>query len=725
MSPDRNPSQWKIIKMKQVLQRLDSGLTELIDVPVPGVSGHYLLVETKATLVSAGTERMLVEFGRSNLIQKARSQPDKVIQLVDKIRTDGLSPTVQAVRAKLGEPIPLGYCQAGIVVSAGANVKSCDVGSRVVTNGPHAEYVRVPQTLAARIPDNVSFEAAAFAPVAAIALQGIRIAAPTLGETVVVIGLGLIGLLAVQLLRANGCRVIGIDQDHTRLSLAESFGATAIDSEASDVVMRVEALTGGVGADAVLLTLASKSDEPIHQAAAMSRKRGRLVLVGVTGLNLVRDDFFKKELSFSVSCSYGPGRYDPTYEEQGRDYPLPYVRWTEQRNFEAVLELMKSATINPLPLITHRFAIAEVADAYEVIAGKERSLGVVLTYPDHGGVAPDLSYRTIQNPSRPILNATTPSIGVIGAGNYATRTLLPILSKMGVRLHTIASSTGTSGAIAAKAFGFENVTTDAQSVYTNSEIDSIIILTRHDSHAELTRLALEAGKHVFVEKPLALHESELEIIRATAVEQRALLMVGFNRRFAPLTREAQKHLRGRAGPATIVATINAGAIPADHWTQDAMVGGGRIVGEACHWIDLTRALIGSAITDVQVMAAHDAVGGSIDDIAHIMVRFADGSTAAVHYLANGSRKFPKERIECFFDGKTIVIDNWRRLRRFGVKTRRLQLAGTMDKGHRAALEAWKAAVTGQAEEPIPLDEILEVSRWSIRAADAARAACHS
>jgi predicted dehydrogenase len=705
--------------MKQLLQRLDTGATTLADVPIPGAGGPSLVVETRATLVSAGTERMLLEFGRANLLDKARSQPDKVRQVLDKVRTDGLAPTLEAVRAKLDAPIPLGYCNAGVVVAAGPRVRRFGVGDRVVTNGPHSEYVRVPFTLAARIPDRVSFDAAAFTPLAAIGLQGIRLAAPTIGETVVVFGLGLIGLLTVQLLRANGCRVVGIDRDPERLALAERFGASAIDGSQGDPVSHVLALTNGTGADAVLLTLASKSDEPVRHAAAMSRTRGRLVLVGVTGLNLVRDDFFKKELSFAVSCSYGPGRYDPTYEEQAQDYPLPYVRWTEQRNFEAVLGLMDDGSVDPLPLVTHRFAFDDAPKAYGVIGGSEPSLGVVLVYPDRGGVAPPAGAQTIQRrPATPAL--ASGSIAMIGAGNFAVRTLLPVLHKSGARLHTIVSSAGTSGAIAADRFGFERVTTDVDTALADPGIDTVFVLTRHDSHASIARKALEAGKHVFVEKPLAITEHELDEVQAAASSSGGLLTVGFNRRFAPLTQEVRRHLAGRSGPVSVIATVNAGAIPRDHWTQDAEIGGGRIVGEACHWVDLARALVGAPISGLEVTAAHDREQRPIDDIAHVSVSFADGSTAVVHYLASGARSFPKERIECFFDGKTIAIDNWRRLRRFGMKAPLFERARKMDKGHGAEIEAWMSAIRNETAAPIPMDELFDVCRWSIRAARLAR-----
>ena len=707
--------------MKQLLQHLDSGNTTVANVPVPAAGRGMVVVEARASLVSAGTERMLVEFGRSGLIDKARSQPDKVKQVLDKVRTDGVRPTLEAVRAKLDQPISIGYCNAGVVVEAGTNAGVFSPGDRVVTNGAHAEYVRAPHTLAARIPGGVSFESAAFTPVAAIGLQGIRLAEPTLGETVVVFGLGLIGLLTVQLLRANGCRVLGIDRDVSRLALAERFGAVTLNGVEGDVVQRVLALTDGVGADAVLLTLASKSDDPAHEAAAMSRKRGRLVLVGTTGLDLRRDDFYRKELSFAVSCSYGPGRYDASYEESGHDYPLAYVRWTEQRNFEAVLALMADGRLDVAPLITHRFPIERAPEAYDVISGTAPSLGVVLTYPDRGGAALSRESRTISrgasSPSHaaPAAGGSRATVAVIGAGNFAVRTLLPVLRQAGVRLHTIASGAGTSGAIAGEKFGFERATTDLDTIWESSEIDTVFVLTRHDSHVPLALRALRAGKHVFVEKPLALHEGELDEIAGEVDRSGRLLMVGFNRRFAPLAVELRAKLAGRAGPLAMVITVNAGAIPAGHWTRDAEQGGGRIVGEGCHFIDLARFLAASPIADASVLCARDRAGSAVNDIAHLSLAFADGSTAVVHYLSNGSRAFPKERVECFWDGRTVAIDNWRRLLSYEGAMPWNERARRMDKGHAAEISAWLDALRTGGPAPIPLEELLEVSRWAIRA----------
>jgi predicted dehydrogenase/NADPH:quinone reductase-like Zn-dependent oxidoreductase len=702
--------------MKQVLQRLDSGAISILDVPRPAAGGPRVVVRARASLISAGTERMLIEFGRASLLDKVRSQPDRVREVLAKVKTDGLMTTMDAVRSKLSTPTGLGYCNAGVITEIGPDVTKLKVGDRVVTNGAHAEYVTVSQTLAARIPDNVSFEAAAFTPIAAIGLQGIRLANPTLGETVVVYGLGLIGLLCVQMLRANGCRVIGIDRNADRLAIAERFGAQVVNGVEGSAVSRVMALTDGIGADAVLLTLASDSNEPMREASAMSRKRGRLVLVGVTGLNLAREDFYKKELTFQVSCSYGPGRHDAQYEDQGIDYPVGFVRWTEQRNFDAVLELMASGMVDPLPLITHRFDIDNASDAYTVVSTDITSIGILLQYPGDD-LGQDASSRTVERVSAP--GAGKPTVAVIGAGNFALRVLIPMLAASGARLRTIASGAGTTGAIAGDKFGFERVTTDLDEIWSDPAVDTVFLLTRHDSHASLARKALEAGKNVFVEKPLALNEAELDAVEAAARKTGARVMVGFNRRFAPFAKQARQLVAGRGGPMSIVMTVNSGVIPRDSWVQSATIGGGRITGEGCHFIDLARYLVGSAIVDVQVRAAQ-AAGTAVDDVAAITLGFADGSIAAIQYYANGPKSYPKERVECFFDGRTVQIDNWRRLRKFEVTDALLGRSWKQDKGHEAEVAAWVDAVKRGVESPIPLDELIEVSRWSIRAGDLAR-----
>jgi predicted dehydrogenase/threonine dehydrogenase-like Zn-dependent dehydrogenase len=699
--------------MIHLLQSLSDGSTHLVDAPVPAATGVSVVVESRASVVSAGTERMLVDFGRAGWLEKARRQPDKVRQVVDKMRTDGIGPTLDAVRSKLEAPIPIGYCQAGVVIETGPRVRRFAPGDRVVTNGPHAEYVRVAHTLAAHIPAGVSFEAAAFTPLAAIGLQGLRLAAPTLGETVVVYGLGLIGLLTVQLARAHGCRVIGIDRNAARLGLAECFGArTVAATEGVDVARAVLDLTGDEGADVVLLTLASDDHEPVHAAASMSRKRGRIVLVGVAGLHLRREDFYRKELSFQVSCSYGPGRYDPQHEEQGVDYPREFVRWSEARNFEAVLACMADGSLDPQPLVTHRFDIADAAQAYDVVSGSQQSLGIVLRYPERSSPGDGVQRSVILRADEPPPGRGV--VGWIGAGNFASRVLIPAFAKAGATLHTLVSSGGVSAATVGKREGFRRATTDPDALLGSELMDTVVVATRHDTHASWTRRALEAGKHVFVEKPLALDLEDVDRIAATLERSSAILCVGFNRRYAPMAVRAREALRGRTGPLVVDILVNAGAMPRDHWTQRLEEGGGRIVGEAVHFIDLARFFVGAPLGSLDVKTA--GIERPLDDVASLQLGFLDGSIASIRYLSNGHRAYPKERIELFVDGAVLRIDNWRTMRGWGMGGLTTHLPHAQDKGHAALAAAFMRAVRGEASPPIPPDEILEVSRWAIRAA---------
>ena len=494
--------------MKQILQHLTTGATEVADVPCPSASSGQLLIRTTQTLISAGTERMLVDFGKASLFGKARQQPDKVRQVFAKIGTDGLVPTINAVANKLDQPLPLGYCNVGQVIALGKGVSGFAVNDRVASNGRHAEVVSAPAILCAHIPESVSDEDASFTVIGAIALQGVRLIQPTLGEAVVVTGMGLIGLLTVQLLRAHGCRVLGIDFNSSNLELAKQFGAEIVDlSLGQDPIAAAEKFSRGRGMDAVIVTAATKSNEPMHQAALMCRKRGRIVLVGVTGLELSRDDFFKKELTFQVSCSYGPGRYDPNYEEKGQDYPVGFVRWTEQRNLEAVLDMMSDGRLNVKPLISHRFSIANAQAAYELVGNSNPSLGIILEYPD-SAMRPLVSIlnRTV---SLTKIGSGLATVAFIGAGNYSTAVLIPAFKAAGARLKTIASVSGVTGLHAGRKFGFEATTTDTESIFADSDINAVVITTRHDNHAELVCKALRAGKNVFVEKPLALKTRQL------------------------------------------------------------------------------------------------------------------------------------------------------------------------------------------------------------------------
>jgi predicted dehydrogenase/threonine dehydrogenase-like Zn-dependent dehydrogenase len=697
--------------MKQILQELRSGKLLLQDVAAPDARPGCLLIRTTRTLISAGTERTLTSFAKASYFAKARQQPERVKQVLEKARTDGILATYEAVNSKLDQPMQLGYCNVGRVMAIGEGVAGYKIGDRVVSNCPHIEVALAPKNLCAPIPDGVSDDAAAFAVTSAIGLQGIRLIVPTLGETIVVSGLGLIGLLAVQLLKANGCKVIGFDFNADRVSRARGYGAEAYDlSGGLDPVATVLENTGGVGADGVIITAATQGNTLIHQCAQMSRKRGRIVLTGVVGLDLQRSDFYDKELSFQVSCSYGPGRYDPAYEQKGEDYPLPFVRWTEQRNFDAVLGLMREGRLDVTGLITHRVPFAQAPKAYELLDSPD-SIGVLLEYDETVDEA-RLRTRTVaigNAPAAPVAKGR--AIGVIGAGGFTQARILPALRAAGANIKTIVSSNGTSGSIAARNFAIRQSSTDPNAVLQDPDIGAVVIATPHNSHAALVMAAMKAGRDVFVEKPLCLNEEELDEIgalRAEIVSERGAapgIMVGFNRRFAPLAVQMRKLAQTRRGPAFGVFTCNAGAIPAEHWAQDPKVGGGRIVGEACHFIDFLGFMTGSRIVDVRAVKQQPG-GRDLEDNVAISLGFADGSVGQVNYFACGSKSYPKERCEFSFDGKTLVLDNFRNLVAHG-------LAGSkkswkQDKGHDAQFAAFVRAFDAggtAANSPIPFEAI--------------------
>ena len=706
-------------QLRQVLQSLKTGAIELVEAPAPMIRDRHLLIETRRTLISSGTERMLLQFGRANLVHKALQQPARVKEVLDKVGADGLAATIEAVRAKLDQPIPLGYCNAGVIRELGRDTPGFTVGDRVVSNGPHAELVVVGRNLAAKIPDGVDDDAASFAPLAAVSLQGCRLAAPSLGETFCVIGLGLVGLMAVQLLRAHGCRVIGADFSAERLDLARSWGSETIDLGSQDAVERAMSLTAGLGVDGVLIAASTDSSDPISQAAQMSRQRGRLVLLGVTGLSLNRAEFYEKELSFQVSCSYGSGRYDPGYEETGQDYPFGLVRWTEQRNFQAVLAEMASGRLDVKPLISTTVTIGDAPSAYDrLVASDWSGLGITLAYPERG--SRKLDKHVILNPSK-ARRTEKPVVALIGAGGFAGRVTAPGLKAAGASLKTIVSRGGLSSVVEGRKTGFQTASTDIAAVMADTEIDTIAIATRHDSHALLVLQAIDAGKNVFVEKPLALTEAELDelesrLSRAAEAGRAARLMVGFNRRFSPYALKARMLLEAISEPKCLLAIVNAGAIPSDHWTQDPERGGGRIVGEACHFIDLLRFLVGASIVSANVASVGGQTADSVNsDKTTITLTFQDGSIGTVHYFANGPRSLPKERVEIFGGGKWLRLDNFRRLQGVGWSSN-VRMSGRQDKGHKAALAAFVRSIRDGSPPPIPIAEIFEVSRWSVRAA---------
>ena len=716
--------------MKQILQDLKHGNTLVEEVPVPQVKQGCYLIRTRRTLISPGTERMLLEFGKAGWIDKARQQPDKVKQVIEKIKTDGLLPTIDAVRAKLDQAIPLGYCNVGTIVESGIKTGVSDsfpTGTRVASNGHHAEVVVVPKNLCVKIPDNVSDDEACFTVVGAIAMQGVRLADPSIGECFVVTGLGLVGLLTVQILIANGCRVLGIDYDSDKCALARRFGAQTVDlSKGIDPLAVAMSFSRGDGVDGVLITAATRSSEPVHQAAVMCRKRGRIVLVGVTGLNLRRDDFFKKELTFQVSCSYGPGRYDPFYEEKGNDYPIAYVRWTENRNMQAVLDLMASGKIDVAPLITHRFPIEKATEAYSLISdNREPYIGILLEYADD--LVKDFRIRDVKskkntillndNEARRVSRTATPTIGVIGAGDFAAKVLLPALKQTGCRMKTIVSSTGVSSTLLGKKFGFEKSSTDTDELFTDSIIDTVFVTTRHDTHALFIIRALNAGKNVFTEKPLCINEEELVAIEKAYTEAHKrnhvpLLMVGFNRRFAPHVEKMRQLLSPIDLPRAIIITVNGGNIPPDHWIQDPAVGGGRIIGELCHFVDLAKSLTRGRVCGYKAVRMPSAT----NDTLSLSLEFDDGSIATIHYFANGNKAYPKERVEVFCGGKILCLDNFRKLRGYGFAGFKKMFLFRQDKGHREEVKCFIEAVRNGKPSPISFQDIVETTKLTLEIA---------
>lgn len=691
--------------MKQIIQDLKKGNTILEEVPTPQVRSGQVLIQTTRTLVSLGTERMLVEFGKANFIAKAKQQPDKVKQILDKMKTDGILPTLEAVFNKLNQPLPLGYCNVGKVVAVGKGVSEFQVGDRVASNGHHAEFVAVPKNLVAKIPDGVSDEEATFTVIGAIGLQGIRLVKPTFGETVVVIGLGLIGLVTAELLRANGCKVIGIDFDQQKVNIAKDKGIIAINpSKGIDSVKFVEDITNGVGADAVVITASSKSNEIIHQAANMSRKRGRIVLVGVIGLDIQRSDFYEKELSFQVSCSYGPGRYDDDYEQKGIDYPIGYVRWTEKRNFEAILESISLGQLNVTPLITERVKLKDYQEIYGDMR-KQGSIASILEFPEKASRSS--SVKVTENN----YTGSKGVFGIIGAGNFTSSTIIPGMKSASANMKYIASAGGLSAKTLAKKGGVSLATSDYKEILADEEVDMVMITTRHNLHASMTIEVLKANKHVFVEKPLCLNIEELEEITELVNQQKKNVVVGFNRRFSPLAIK-MKSLIGD-GPKNIVATMNAGFIPTDVWVHDLEVGGGRIIGEACHYIDLCTYLAGSKVTEVCMNALGTNPNSSTDN-ASILLKYENGTNAVINYFANGSKAYSKERIEVYSQERTLVIDNWRRLRGYGVKG----FSGMkirQDKGHKTQFELLVNSLKKGGKTIIPFDEIFNTTKASFGA----------
>ena len=689
--------------MKQVIQSYRTGELAVAEVPSPRLPAGGVLIATRASLVSAGTEKMLLQLAKASLAGKALARPDLVRQVVAKARREGIGQTLSKVRSRLETPIPLGYSAAGRVLEVGPGIDHLRPGERVAAAGAgyanHAGLIAVPKHLCVAVPQGVSDEAAAFATVGAIALQGVRQAAPTLGERVVVIGLGLIGLLTVQLLKANGCRVLGQDPDPARVGLARELGADLTVTD--DLAAAATGFTRGRGADSVLVTASTPSHEPVNLAAEIARPKGTLVLVGMVGMNLTREPFYKKELNLRLSMSYGPGRYDPAYEEQGQDYPFAHVRWTEQRNLEAFLDLVAAGRVTPEKLITHRFPIAEAEQAYQLMEGRDPYLGILLTYPDTDPATAREDHRI--NLKAPVAIATDQTgIGFIGAGNFARSVLLPTLAKLpGHRLTGVVTATGMSAAEVAKRFGFRFATTDYREILNDPATNAVVIATRHDRHSALACAALEAGKAVFVEKPLAIDRVQLDALIAVLETTGGRLQVGFNRRFSPLLQQARAALDGRNSPLVMTYRVNAGVVPDSSWIQQAE-GGGRIVGEVCHFVDVFQFL--TAARPVEVFAR--SVPGYADAVS-IQIGFDDGSLGTIIYTALGDPGFPKESLEVFSHERVIAIDDYLSAR-FVVRgrARKVRLRG-QDKGFAGELQAFLDAVRSGGPMAIPPDSLID------------------
>ena len=699
--------------MKQLLQSMRDGESRVVEVPVPAPQPGMVLVKTAASLVSAGTERMVVEFAEKSLLGKVQSRPDLAKQVLDKARREGVLSTLDAAFNRLDQPMALGYSSAGTVVGLGEGVQGFQVGQRVACAGGgyavHAEYAVVPVNLLAPLPENVDFESGAFGTLGAIALHGFRLGQPQVGETVAVIGLGLLGLISVGLAQAAGCRVFGVDLDEQRVALARQMGAEAVlRPQAED---GAQAFTQGAGADIVLICADTPANDPVELAGELCRDRGRVVAVGAVGLALPRRVYFYKEIDFIVSRSYGPGRYDPSYEEGGHDYPLGFVRWTAGRNLSAFVNLIGDGKLEVSPLISHRFPIEQGAEAYELITGKTGApfLAVLLTYPDSG--LGDLAEKqTVRLAPSPAPRSDSVQLGVLGAGNFAGAVIFPVAAKhKDIQLVGVASGSGRSAQHAASKYGFGYATSEPEKLIHDPAVNTLAVLTRHHLHGPQTLAGLRAGKHVFCEKPLALTRAELAEIRAEVEKPGApLLMVGFNRRFAPLSLQMKAFLEKSAEPLVAHYRVNAGYIPLEHWVHDLAQGGGRILGEGCHFIDFISWLVGAPPSEVSAKALPDQ-GRYRQDNVLIQLSFPDGSLGTVSYLSNGDKTASKERVEVFSGGRVAVLDDFRSLETFYRNSRKLQKSRLrQDKGHAAEWDAFAAAILAGGPPPIPYDQLFGV-----------------
>lgn len=706
--------------MKSLVQNLKNGKLEIINSPLPLPNDNEVIIQNSYSLISPGTERMLLEFGNANIINKVRQQPDKVKMVLNKIQTDGLSQTIKSVKNKLDEPISMGYSSVGRVINKGKNVDNISIGDRVISNGPHAEIVKVSKNLCAKVPENISDERAVFTVISSIALQGVRLADPTIGESFVVIGAGLIGQLTSQILLANGCRVLVSDYDNSRLDLIKKPGIDICRlSDSENLHESANRFSKKRGVDGVIITASTSSNEPIASAAQITRKRGRIVLIGTTGLTINRDDFYEKEISFQVSCSYGPGRYDYLYEEKGIDYPYGFVRWTEKRNFEAVLDLMSKERLEVDHLISAKEKFLNIKNIYaELLNDPNKMLGIIIDYEDK--IQHDSLIKI--NESNLFKNSSELTVGFIGAGDYASKTLIPIFKKNKICMHTIVNRSGVQSSIVGKKNNFKFASSNTDDIFNNNDINLVAIASRHDTHAKYIIESLDSNKNIYIEKPFAINNNELDLIKDKIFSLRKSgkkiphIMIGFNRRFSPHVKKIKELIINRKSSLSITYTINAGKIPLDHWIQDSEIGGGRIIGEVCHFIDLVRFLTGSRIDEIKSISTFNRGEELHDPSSIINIRFVDGSIANINYFTNGSNTFSKEKLEVYCESKILVLDNFRKLKGYGWKNFRSMRTIHQDKGQQNCISEFIDSL--RTDTPlIDIDEIFEVTSATIKASD--------
>ncbi len=690
--------------MKQLIQSLKDGKVDLFEAPTPNLKNGHILISTSCSAISSGTEKMLLDFGRSNLLKKALSQPDKVSEALNKVNTDGLLSTASAIKSKLNSPIALGYSNVGTVIKKANDINSFKVGDRVVSNGNHAEQVLVPKNLCCLIPDSVSDEEASFAVIGSVALQGIRLAKPNYGEKFLVVGLGIIGQITAQLLKSNGCEVYAMDINNNRCEIAREFSVNCFHLKDNfNAISWSEKETGNLGFDGVIVTASSKNSEPLELAAKVSKKRGKIVLVGSTKIELNRNVFYEKELSFQVSKSYGPGRYDNEYEERGNDYPFAYVRWTEKRNIEAVLRAIELGNLNVKPLISDTYDFENIVLAYEKLRDNSEKMGILIKYKRKIDIR-----KTISLPKKDIQNKFLKSgnlnVGVIGCGNYFSRVIIPILKNTDLNLNTLVTSSPIRSSFYGKKFNFENVSTDVESIIKNSDIDIVFIGTRHDSHGYLVKKFLDAKKHIYVEKPLCLNYQELEDIKKSYKFENTL-MIGFNRRYSPIYKIFKEKIQKYKLPKSIIYTCNSGDLPKEHWLNDIKIGGGRLIGEACHFLDLIKDLIGFPVERISL---NKSSSDFLHDTFTLNLNFADGSIASIHYFSNGNKQFSKEKIQVFVDQNIFELDNFKDINIWERNKRRSIKRLNIEKGQKQCINAFMDAIKNNDPEPIGFADIVEI-----------------